>query len=184
MHEEAVVLGDLIAALEIRAPILVGHSDGASIALIHAALSTAATAPRALVLIAPHLFVEDRTIAAIAAARDAFATTDLCLRLGRRHRDPLRTFRGWNDVWLDPRFRGWDIRPLVERVVCPVLAIQGEADEYGTMAQLEELAARLPGPLTELRLPGCGHAPHREQPEAVVAAIAEFLAPLSARPAD
>jgi pimeloyl-ACP methyl ester carboxylesterase len=179
MHQEAIVLAELLAGLGVAAPLLVGHSDGASIALLHAA-----TAPelRGLVLLAPHAFVEERSLAGIRAARDAFVTGDLALRLARHHRDPLRTFRGWNDVWLDLRFRAWDIRAQTSRVVCPVLAVQGENDEYGTMAQLDEIAARVRGPLSQLRLPGCGHSPHRDQPEKVHAAILGFVRGLASSP--
>jgi pimeloyl-ACP methyl ester carboxylesterase len=175
MHDEAAALGDLLARLAVVEPVLVGHSDGASIALLHAAADPAV---RGVVAIAPHLFVEEHGLGGIRAAREAFATGDLGLRLARHHRDPWRTFRGWNDVWLSPAFRAWDIREAIDRVACPVLAIQGEADQYGTMAQLDELALRLGGSSTELRLPDCGHAPHRQEPEAVGAAIAHFVASL------
>ncbi len=176
MHREAVVLAELLRRLEIAAPVLIGHSDGASIALLHAA---AEPSVRGLVLLAPHVFVEERSLAGIRAARDAFASADLALRLSRHHRDPLRTFRGWNDVWLDPRFRAWDIRAEIRRIGCPVLAVQGEDDEYGTMAQLDEIAARAPGPVAQLRVAGCGHSPHRVQPEPVREAILRFVRTLT-----
>jgi pimeloyl-ACP methyl ester carboxylesterase len=173
MHREAETFGELLESLDIASAILVGHSDGASIALLHAA--SPASRALALVVLAPHLFVEDRTIASIAEAREALSTTDILLRLGRHHRDPLRTFRGWNDVWLEPAFRAWDIRREVARIRCPILAIQGEDDEYGTMAQLDELERLLPTAPSQLRLPGCRHSAHRDRPAEVTAAIAEFI---------
>lgn len=171
MREEAAALAELLRRLDVETPILIGHSDGASIALLAAAADPAV---QGVVLLAPHVFVEEHGLAGIRAARAAFATTDLALRLGRHHRDPWRTFRGWNDVWLDPAFRGWDIRAEIGRVACPILAIQGFDDPYGTMAQLDEIAAGADD-VTDLRLPACGHSPHRDQPERVAAEILGFL---------
>ena len=174
MHREALaVLPALRQRLGLERPVLFGHSDGGSIALIHAA--GAAQPVEALVVLAPHLFVEAFSLEAIARAREAFETTDLAARLGRYHRDPAAVFRGWNDIWLDPRFASWCIDEEVARIGAPILAVQGEQDEYGTMEQIRRIARLRPGTRL-LELPACGHSPHRDQPEAVLAATREFLA--------
>jgi len=174
MHEEArTVLPRLLAALAIDRPILVGHSDGASIALIRAGEAPDTVA--GVVAMAPHLFVEDRSIASIDAAREAWRTTDLPARLARYHDDADAAFRGWNDIWLHADFRAWTIEDTVARVRAPILAIQGQDDEYGTMAQVDRIAALRPG--TELlKLDACRHSPHRDRPDAVLAAVARFAA--------
>lgn len=173
MHEEAlVVLPEVLDELGIDAPVLVGHSDGGSIALLYAeAFPEGASA---LILEAPHVFVEDMTVAAIAAAKETFATTDLGARLGRYHADAERTFRGWNDIWLDPRFRTWNIVSSLWGIPVPVLVIQGDDDEYGTSAQVEAIAAAIPGAET-FALARSGHSPHRTQTAAVLARTATFL---------
>jgi pimeloyl-ACP methyl ester carboxylesterase len=179
MHDEAdVVLPALLDELAIDAPLLVGHSDGASIALLHAG---AGHAVRGLVLLAPHVFVEDCTIEAIAAARDAYATTDLAAKMARHHRDADATFRGWNDIWLDPAFRSWNIEERLAAITVPVLLIQGADDQYGTLAQLDAIERGVRGPDDRLVLPGVGHAPHLDAPDATVAAVAAFVNDLSAR---
>jgi pimeloyl-ACP methyl ester carboxylesterase len=173
MHREGeVVLPALLAQLGIARPILFGHSDGASIALICA--GTHPGAVRALVLEAPHVFVEEISVRSIAQAKTAYATTDLPAKLARHHADVDATFAGWNDVWLDPRFRGWNIEAYADRVRVPVLLIQGDADEYGTTAQLDAIAARIPGTQT-LLVPGAGHSPHRDAPELVLDRVAAFV---------
>jgi pimeloyl-ACP methyl ester carboxylesterase len=173
MHDEAlVVLPALLDALGIARPILLGHSDGASIALIHAGESGRPVA--GLALMAPHVFVEDLSIASIAQARVAWATTDLRQRLARYHDDVDAAFRGWNDIWLDPDFRAWSIEDAARRVRCPVLAIQGEDDEYGTMAQVERIA-ELVDDVEVVRLADCRHSPHRDQPAAVLDALVRFV---------
>ena len=175
MHEEALeTLPALRGALGIADPILVGHSDGASIALIHAGAGR--WPMRGLILEAPHVFVEDVSIASIAAAREAYATTDLRARLARYHDDVDGAFRGWNDIWLDPAFRRWNIESYLSAIDCPTLVIQGEDDEYGTTAQLDAIAAKIGGPAETLLLPDCKHSPHRDQPEATLAAMARFVA--------
>ncbi|MBV9362676.1 MAG: alpha/beta hydrolase [Solirubrobacterales bacterium] len=178
MHEEALeVLPELLAELGIRAPVLVGHSDGASIALIHAAHHPVA----AVVAIAPHVFVEDKCLAEIRSARDVYRRGALRQRMARHHRDPDAAFFGWNDVWLDPAFPQWDITDHLEGITCPVLLIQGEHDQYGTMAQLDAIEQRVRGPVRRVHL-DCQHSPPTERPEETVAAIAEFLACARPRP--
>lgn len=185
MHREATnALPELLERLGVDQPVLVGHSDGASIALVHAgraggaptrADSVSWSQPTAIVVLAPHVVVEDVTISAIEEARTAAETTDLLERMGRHHRDAEATFRGWNDVWLHPDFRDWDITDHLPGVTCPVLAIQGTDDEYGTMHQLDLVAEGVAGPVTRLELPDCGHAPHLDRPRTVRDAIVTFL---------
>lgn len=181
MHDEALVpLPELLDALAVPRPVLVGHSDGASIALVHAAASGRPVA--GLVLMAPHVIVEDLSVRSIAAAKVAYETTDLRAKLARYHSDVDGAFWGWNRIWLDPAFRRWDIQEYLPRVRCPVLAIQGEEDEYGTMEQVERIRAAVRGAQV-LKLPRCGHSPHRDQPDATLTAIARFLERLPARAA-
>jgi pimeloyl-ACP methyl ester carboxylesterase len=174
MHDEALVsLPEILSELEVRNPILVGHSDGASIALIHAG---AGHAVRGVVAMAPHVFIEPPCLRSIDKAKENFENTDLAARLGRYHRDARKTFYGWADVWLEPQFKGWDIRAdYLPGVHCPVLAIQGHDDEYGTMAQLDEIERRVSGPCELLKLDNCGHAPFRDQPEKVLRKTDGFI---------
>jgi pimeloyl-ACP methyl ester carboxylesterase len=175
MHEEGLeTLPALREALAIDDPILVGHSDGASIALIHAGIRRWKV--RGLILEAPHVFVEDVTIASIAAARATYQTTDLRARLARYHDDVDGAFRGWNDIWLDPEFRAWTVEEYLPAIDCPALLIQGEDDEYGSSAQLDAIAGKIAGPVETLLLQDCRHSPHRDQPEATLAAMARFAA--------
>jgi pimeloyl-ACP methyl ester carboxylesterase len=170
MHEEArEVLPVLFGRLAVERPILVGHSDGGSTGLIHAAEHDVA----ALVLLAPHVFVEDVCVAAIADV-DAGFEDGLRARMARHHDDPVVTFRGWADVWLDPEFRRWNLEPLLPSITAPTLLIQGRDDEYGTLAQIDAIAAGVSAPVEKLVVPG-GHAPHLEQPDAVHRAVAEFV---------
>jgi pimeloyl-ACP methyl ester carboxylesterase len=129
----------------------------------------------ALVVAAPHLFVEDLSIASITDARTAYATTDLRDKLGKHHADPDSAFRGWNDIWLDPAFRGWTIEAEVATVRCPILAVQGVDDQYGTMAQIEHIATLRPGQTQLLQLPACGHSPHRDQRETLIGRVCDFM---------
>ena len=176
MHVEALqALPELLQKLDIVDPVLVGHSDGGSIALIHAA---AGDAIKGLVLMAAHVFVEDISVKSIAEAKAAFEGTDLAQQLGRYHADAAKTFRGWNDIWLHPEFRNWNIEEVLPRVHCPVLAIQGFDDEYGSMAQLEAIARQTGGPIELLRLADCRHSPHRDQPGVVLEAMSSFIARL------
>ena len=173
MHDEALLaLPELLAQLHIENPILVGHSDGASIALIYAG---AHDHVRGLALLAPHVFVEDISVASIAAAKTSFETTDLPAKLARHHRDAARTFWGWNDIWLHPDFRRWNIEEFLPRITCPILVIQGLDDQYGTMAQVQAIARQSSGPVEILPLAECRHSPQRDQPGATVTAIAKFV---------
>ncbi len=176
MHDEALeVLPPLLEELGVREPVLVGHSDGGSIAIIYGG---AHDRLKGLVVMAPHVFVEDLSVESIAQAKVAFETSDLRERLARHHADPEGAFRGWNDVWLHPEFRAWNIEEFLPRITCPVLAIQGFDDEYGTMAQIEAVVRQVSGPVEALRLDRCGHSPHRDQPAAVLEALARFVARL------
>jgi pimeloyl-ACP methyl ester carboxylesterase len=174
MHDEALIaLPEVFSSLEVNNPILVGHSDGASIALVYAG---AGNAVRGVVAMAPHVFIEPICLDSIRNATKAFETTGLADRLGRYHRDARKTFYGWADVWLDPEFKAWDIRgDYLPAIRCPVLAIQGRDDEYGTMAQLDEIERRVSGPCELLKLENCGHAPFRDQPEATLSAVKKFV---------
>lgn len=173
MHDEALfVLPELLSKLEIEDPILVGHSDGGSIALIYA--GTHDRVP-GLVLLAPHVFVEDLSVASIAQAKVAFESTDLEEKLGRHHQDAARTFWGWNDIWLSPEFRTWNIEEYLAGITCPTLVIQGLEDQYGTMAQVEAIRRQSGGPVDVLALEDCRHSPQRDQPEKVVEAICAFV---------
>jgi pimeloyl-ACP methyl ester carboxylesterase len=174
MHEEARLwLPAILERLDIRRPILFGHSDGASIALIHAASD--ASDVTGIVALAPHVKVEDVSLRSIAAARSAYLESDLPDRLGRHHADADSAFWGWNRIWLDPAFRSWNIEALLPSIRCPILAVQGEDDEYGTMEQIAAIARAVPHTRL-LALPACRHSPHRDQPEAVLAAAAQFAA--------
>ena len=139
MHEEARVwLPAILDRLGIRRPLLFGHSDGASIALIHAASRGSEVA--GIIALAPHVKVEELSVRSIAAAKTAYLETDLRTRLSRHHADVDSAFWGWNRIWLDPAFRDWNIEGLLPSIRCPILAIQGEDDEYGTMEQIESIA--------------------------------------------
>jgi pimeloyl-ACP methyl ester carboxylesterase len=182
MHEEARIwLPVIFKRLGIRRPVLFGHSDGASIALIHAASPESEVA--GIIALAPHVKVEDLTVRSIAAAKTAYMETDLRTRLSRYHSDVDSTFWGWNRIWLDPAFRSWNIEALLPSIRCPILAIQGEEDEYGTMEQIARIARAAPD-VKLLALPGCRHSPHRDQPQAVLAAAREFVAGLAIGVAD
>jgi pimeloyl-ACP methyl ester carboxylesterase len=174
MHVEAQqVLPALFDRLGIvDPPWLFGHSDGASIALLYAAAFPERVA--GLVALAPHVRVEDVSVASIEQARVAYATTDLPQKLARYHDDPDSAFRRWNDIWLDPAFRAWNIEACLPRIRCPLLAVQGEDDPYGTMAQIDAIARLVPHARL-VKLPACGHSPHRDQPAALSEAVLAFL---------
>ncbi len=171
MHDEAARLPALLDAAGIGPALLVGHSDGASIAAI-AAGSNYDARIRGLILIAPHFFTEPMGLAAIADARDTYET--LRPRLAQYHRDPDNAFRGWNDAWLDPGFRAWRIDEYLPYIRLPILLIQGQADPYGTQAQLQIVQDLAYGPVETLLLPAVKHAPHLEAQPATLDAIAAF----------
>jgi pimeloyl-ACP methyl ester carboxylesterase len=172
MHREALeVLPLLLAKLGLDRPVLLGHSDGGSIALIHAAHH----AVTACIVMAPHVVVEEVSVRSIAQARDAYETGDLRERLRRYHADVDGAFWQWNDIWLSDAFRAFDIRPDCRLIRAPLLAIQGVDDPYGTRRQIDEIAPTL-GPFEQHLLAQCGHSPHRDQPQATTRLIARFLA--------
>jgi pimeloyl-ACP methyl ester carboxylesterase len=173
MHRQAAeVLPALLRSLGVEHPWLFGHSDGGSIALLFAAMF-----PRVLrgaVVLAPHILVEEVSAASIAQARDAYLKTDLKQRLARYHDDPDSAFWGWNDAWLSPAFRDWNITQELATIACPLLAMQGLDDEYGTLEQIRGIARVVPQAQL-LELPQCGHSPHKDQPDKVIAAVRAFV---------
>ena len=174
MHDEAVVLGELIDALAVGEHVLFGHSDGASIALIHAG-SEPRPGLRGVIAEAPHVFAEPHGLASIARIREAYRDTDLRDRLARHHGANVDVaFRGWNDVWLDPKFRAWNIEAYLPRIAVPLLVVQGEDDEYGTWAHVDRIQRGTGARVETLAIPG-GHAPHREHADTVLAATAAFV---------
>lgn len=173
MHRQAhEILPALLGALGIERPWLFGHSDGGSIALLHAARF--AEHLRGVIVLAPHIFVEDISVTSIAAAREAYLSQGLRERLARYHADVDSAFWGWNDIWLDPAFRDWNIEAELARISCPVLAVQGEDDEYGTLEQVYGIARKAPQTRV-LVLPQCGHSPHRDQPAALSREAGRFI---------
>ncbi|HSP17165.1 MAG TPA: alpha/beta hydrolase [Thermoanaerobaculia bacterium] len=174
MHDEAAMLDDILAQHEIRESILIGHSDGGSIALIYAG-NRPKTPLRAMILEAPHVSTEPGGLASIARMKIDYETTGLRERLARYHKDVDNAFRGWNDVWLHPDFRAWNIEEYLSAIRVPMLLIQGEDDEYGTGKQIEAIEAEARGPIETLRVPSCGHSPHRDQPEIVLQAMMNFV---------
>jgi pimeloyl-ACP methyl ester carboxylesterase len=173
MHGEARLLPSILDAAGIDRAILLGHSDGGSIALIAAAEFPSRV--DALVLEAPHVFVEDVSIESIQRTTTAYRSGLLRPLLARHHRHVDVAFNGWSDVWLDPAFRQWNLQAYLPRITCPVLAIQGEADEYGTLKQIDAIAHQVAGRVTRLVLPACGHSPHRDRPQDVLNAVTAFV---------
>jgi pimeloyl-ACP methyl ester carboxylesterase len=172
MHDEALqVLPELLDRLDVFKPILFGHSDGASIALIHAGECDRPVS--GVIAMAPHIFVEEISISSIRAAKLAYQSTQLRERLARYHDDVDGAFWGWNDIWLDPAFRSWNIEASIAKIRCPILAIQGHDDEYGTMRQVDGIAQLAPN-VRVAKLAGCAHSPHRDDPEAVLVAVAQW----------
>ena len=178
LHDEALdVLPALLDRLDIARPLLIGHSDGASIALIHAASGARPVA--GVVLMAPHIMVEPVSIDGLARITETYRRTDLRERLSRYHTHVDDAFLGWSQIWLDPAFRDWTLEDEARRLAVPALLIQGEGDEYGTLAQIDRIAELAQGPVERLALADCGHSPHRDQEAVVLAAITAFAARLS-----
>ncbi|HEU0203272.1 MAG TPA: alpha/beta hydrolase [Burkholderiaceae bacterium] len=177
MHRQAhEVLPALLAALRVDVendpPWLFGHSDGGSITLLYAARFLRGLA--GAIVLAPHIMVEDLSVESIEKARTAYLETDLRGRLAKYHDDPDSAFWGWNDIWLHPPFKQWSIEEEIAAIRCPLLAVQGLNDEYGTLEQIRGIARRVPH--TELlELPSCGHSPHRDQPDALITATRSFM---------
>ena len=174
LHREALeALPAFMTALGIEHPILLGHSDGGSIALIHAGAYP--EVPLAVVVMAPHEFIEAQTLSGICEARKAWLTTDLPLKLARYHFEQTeRVFLDWSDCWLSAEFLDWNIMDYLPKIRCPVLAIQGEQDEYASMRQIEVIAEQVPGARL-LKLDNCGHSPQRDQQAKVIAAVQDLL---------
>jgi pimeloyl-ACP methyl ester carboxylesterase len=175
LHEEALeVLPAVLDRFSIREAVLLGHSDGASIAVIHAGARPAGV--RGLILEAPHVLVEEAARAGIRRAIEAYGTTNLGVRLARHHGEKTDAlFRTWADTWLRPSFQAWNIEEYLPAIRCPVLVVQGEDDAYGTLQQVDAILRQVAGPARSLVLPRCGHSPHSEQPENVLAAAARFV---------
>lgn len=172
MHDGALQeLPELLTKLQVKDPILVGHSDGASIALIHAGSHPV----RGVAVMAPHVFVEAFNLGSIEKIAADFETSGLKAGLAKYHRDPSKTFHLWADAWRDPAFKQWNIEEYLPGIACPVLAIQGEQDQYGTMAQLDAIARQVRGPCELLKLQDCGHAPFKDKPEEALKAVADFI---------
>jgi pimeloyl-ACP methyl ester carboxylesterase len=176
-REARETLPGVLEAIGFQRGILLGHSDGASITAIYAG-AIEDFRVRGLVLIAPHFFTEESGLAAIAAARAAYDAGDLKRRLAKYHRDVDNAFRGWNDAWLDPGFRSWNIADVIDYWRIPALALQGADDPYGTLAQIREIENRAYSPVDVEILEGCKHSPHTEKSEETLAAIADFCARL------
>jgi pimeloyl-ACP methyl ester carboxylesterase len=181
MHDEArETLPQLLDAIGFKRGLLIGHSDGASIAAIYAG-SHQDHRIGGLVLIAPHFFTEDAGIASIVEAKKAYETGDLRARLSRWHADVDNAFKGWNGAWLDPGFRKWDITEFLAYIRVPVLIVQGKDDQYGTVKQIEVAQEECYCPVEVALLPGARHSPQRETPDATLKAISEFVARALAR---
>ena len=179
MHRQAFeVLPALLKELNIDSeknkPWLYGHSDGGSIALLFAARYPMNAS--GAIVVAPHIFVEDISVSSIEEAKIAYQTTDLCTKLARYHDDVDSVFWGWNDIWLNPAFRHWNLTQAIKTITCRLLAIQGLDDEYGTLEQIRGIKRILPNTQL-LELPNCGHSPHRDQPRALIDACVSFIRP-------
>ncbi len=176
MHNEALLtLPQVLDEFQINQAILVGHSDGGSIAIIHAGGAKHARL-RGLLLEAPHVFVEEFGLQSIRAIAEDYRKGDLRYRLQRYHGERVdETFWGWNDIWLDPQFKRWNIEEYLPLIDVPVLVIQGEDDQYGTMDQVRTIETDCPGPVQTVFLQNCGHSPHLDQPELTLEAMTEFV---------
>jgi pimeloyl-ACP methyl ester carboxylesterase len=170
-HEAFVVLPELIESVGVTDPILVGHSDGASIALLHASQHPVV----ALVLLAPHVFTEPSGLRQIGDFKERLNTTDLAARMAKYHEDPLATANAWIRVWLHPEFVSWNIESVLADIACPVAMIQGEDDEYGTMSQIDAIAGRIGGAVDRIELAGCRHSPHLDRPDITTDVTTGFI---------
>lgn len=168
------VLPPVLDAFGFRKGVLVGHSDGATIAAIHTGLAGDYRV-RGAVLMAPHFFTEAMGLSEIANAKSAFETTNLREKLAKYHRDPDNAFRGWNDGWLNPEFAGWNVEDVLDHIRVPLLVIQGRQDQYGTLDQVEVVEQRCPAPVEKLVLEDCRHSPFLDRERDVISAIADFL---------
>lgn len=175
MHTEAELLGEILTARMSQAPILIGHSDGASIALIYAGNGHLVNG---LVLLAPHVFVEEVTIDSIGALAASFPGSEMAEKMAKYHSDPAATFWSWANIWLDPAFRDWNIESSLCTIEAPVLLIQCEEDIFGTTAQLDAIEQQIRGPVERLLVPGASHSPHLQEPELVVDAVTGFVSRL------
>ena len=173
MHRQAwEVLPALLSSLQVTRPWLFGHSDGGSISLLYASRYAAQCA--GAIVVAPHIMVEDISVTSIQLARDAYLHQGLRERLARYHDNVDSAFFGWNDIWLSPAFRSWSIEAELDTITCPLLAVQGEDDEYGTLEQVYGIRQRLPHAVV-VPIPACGHSPHRDQPEILMNAVSDFV---------
>ncbi len=172
MDHEADVLAEVIAVADVADPILIGHSDGASIALLHAARYPVT----GLVLLAPHVFTEPMGLAEIATFSASVEGTDLVDRMAKYHRDPAATMMAWSNVWNDPEFVAWNIEAVLVYITCPVLLIQGRDDQYGTLAQIDAVASQVSGNVEQLILDNCRHSPHLDRSTETIEATAAFIA--------
>lgn len=177
MREGVEVLPEILDALGAREVILLGHSDGATIAASYAG-TVSDSRVKGVILMAPHFFAEDEGLASIEKAKLAYQTTDLKTKMARYHRDPDNAFYGWNGAWLDPEFKHWNVEHVLDGIHVPVLAIQGAEDQYGTLAQVNVIPKRCPSPVTVKVLPDARHAPHLEAPDQTLTAIAAYCGAL------
>lgn len=175
LHSEGLeTLPDVLNFVDAPDVVLLGHSDGASIALIHAG-GNADPRVKGAILIAPHVFIEPIAVEQIARARTAYESGDLRKRLEKYHDDVDHAFYGWNDIWLNPEFLSWNIEPYLPKIKIPVLIMQGAKDEYGTLAQVRAVSGQVGGSADTLILPACGHSPHRDEPQVTLARIERYL---------
>jgi pimeloyl-ACP methyl ester carboxylesterase len=175
LEQETPIVAEVLTAAEIERSVLIGHSDGGTIALLHAARGRA-EGTLAVITMAAHVFVEDVTIEGIRATKRTWDEGDLRAKLARWHGSNVDiAFHGWCDTWLDPRFRDWNIVQRLPAIRVPTLVMQGADDEYGTVAQVETIARQVSGPVETMLLPVAGHSPHIDQPDAVIAAIGRFV---------
>jgi pimeloyl-ACP methyl ester carboxylesterase len=177
MHREALeTLPKILDAFRIRNPVLYGHSDGGSIAIIYAGSEVKSSAlVHALVLEAPHVFVEELTVTSISGAVKNYEDADLKLRLSKYHEHVEHTFESWSRIWLDPEFRSWNIESYLPSINIPILLLQGAEDNFGTLEQIQKIENQASGPVRTNILPECRHRPHREHPQAALTATIEFL---------